>query len=215
MPTSVNSNQKNSFTQASESFGWLVGTTPSIVGKFALVLSPNIIGLAASSYVLSRLVNIPMRQAVPAHLLSWGAGCSASLITVLFVGLLAQSRASVASRKDTLTVNAQGSLVGTVTGANFKKEVLQSKMPVVVDAYANWCPPCKAVAPIFASLSSEMKGKVKFVKFNVDEERSLAKDLNIEAMPTFLFYKNGECVGKHTGAMDKDGFRAKFGNYFV
>lgn len=215
MATSVNANQKNSYSQATQSFGWLVGTTPSIAGKFALALSPNVIGLAASSYVLSRLVNIPMRQAVPVHLLSWGAGCSAGLITVIFVGLLAQSRASEASRKDTLTVNAQDSLVGTVTGANFKKEVLQSKMPVVVDAYATWCPPCKAVAPVFASLSSEMKGKIKFVKFNVDEERSLAKDLNIEAMPTFLFYKNGECVGKHAGAMDRDGFKAEFVKYFV
>ncbi len=227
MTTSVNANQKNSYSQASLPLtqrvsqaaigfaqpwvlmGQVVGTFALTMGKIAL--SPSVIGLATSSYVLSRMLNIPMRQVVPAQLISWGAGTSAFLVTATFWGLIARSR----SPEVTLTTKTQDSLVETVTGANFKKEMLQSKMPVVVDAYATWCPPCKAVAPVFASLSSEMKGKIKFVKFNVDEERSLAKDLNIEAMPTFLFYKNGQCVGKHAGAMDRDGFKAEFVKYFV
>jgi thioredoxin 1 len=229
MPTSVNANQKNSYSQAflpltqtqkasQAAIGFVQPWVDmgQVVGNFALTmgqiaLSPSVIGLATSSYVLSSMLNIPMRQVVPAQLISWGAGTSAALITAIFFRWIAQSR----SPEEALTVKKQDSLVETVTGANFKKEVLQSKMPVVVDAYATWCPPCKAVAPVFASLSSEMRGKVKFVKFNVDEEGSLAKDLNIEAMPTFLFYKNGQCAGKHAGAMDRDGFKAEFVKYFL
>lgn len=93
--------------------------------------------------------------------------------------------------------------VMAVTKENFKKEVLGSKVPVVLDAYASWCPPCKMMAPVFEDLSEEMAGKIKFVKMNVDEQQALGKDLKIEAMPTFIFFKNGKEVDRHRGAMPK------------
>ena len=94
---------------------------------------------------------------------------------------------------------AKTSHVVEITKANYKKEVLESKTPVILDAYATWCPPCKAVAPIFDELSYEMKGKVKFVKFNVDSEESLAKELDITAMPTFLIFKDGKILNRQRG----------------
>lgn len=95
-----------------------------------------------------------------------------------------------------------------ITKANYKKEVLESKTPVILDAYATWCPPCKAVAPILDKLSNEMSGKVKFVKFNVDSDAALAKELNITAMPTFLMFKGGKIVNRQTGVttLDKNAF---------
>lgn len=106
------------------------------------------------------------------------------------------------------TTAAKTSNVIEITKANYKKEVLESKTPVILDAYATWCPPCKAVAPIFDELSNEMNGKVKFVKFNVDSEQSLAKELNITAMPTFLIFKDGKIVNRQMGVatLDKNGF---------
>lgn len=82
---------------------------------------------------------------------------------------------------------------------NFKAEVLSSKTPVIVEAFASWCPPCKAIRPHFDRFSLEMDGKIKCCKFDVDKEKPLAKDLGVEAMPTFLLYKGGRCVGKHVG----------------
>lgn len=96
-----------------------------------------------------------------------------------------------------------------VTKENFQQEVLKSKLPVIVDAYATWCPPCKMLAPIFRELSDEMKGSVKFAKFNTDENQELTKDLNIQAMPTLIFYKDGKEVTRQTGALQKEDLAAK------
>ncbi len=104
----------------------------------------------------------------------------------------------------------QSSLVISVTSQNFKTEVLESKIPVILDAYATWCPPCRAVAPTFSELSREMNGKIKFVKMNVDKEPSLAKELQIEMMPTFLIFKDGKIVDRQVGGMDKTAFLTKF-----
>ena len=103
---------------------------------------------------------------------------------------------------------AKASNVIEITKANYKKEVLESKTPVILDAYATWCPPCKAVAPIFDELSNELSGKVKFVKFNVDSDQSLAKELDISAMPTFLIFKDGKIVNRQMGVatFNKNGF---------
>jgi thioredoxin 1 len=104
--------------------------------------------------------------------------------------------------------------VVTVNSENFKTEVLDSKIPVILDAYTDWCHYCKSVAPVFAELSNEMEGRVKFVKLNIEAEHSVAGGLNIEALPTFLFYKNGKVVDRQAGALDKNEFKAKFAKYF-
>lgn len=104
--------------------------------------------------------------------------------------------------------------VVTINSDNFQTEVLESKIPVVLDAYTDWCHYCKGVAPLFSELSNEMAGKVKFVKLNIETEYSVANGLNIEALPTFLFYKNGKVVDRQAGALDKSGFKAKFAKLF-
>lgn len=101
------------------------------------------------------------------------------------------------------------STVVQVNKENFQQEVLNSKQPVVVDAYATWCPPCKMLAPIFRELSGEMKGYVKFAKFNTDDNLELTKDLEIQAMPTLIFYKDGKEVARQTGALDKEDLATK------
>lgn len=94
----------------------------------------------------------------------------------------------------------------TINKDNFQKEVIESNLPVVVDAYATWCPPCRAMAPIFSEISKELSGKVKFVKFNIDEDKDLAKQLNIQAVPTFVFFKDGKPQETHSGGLPKDQF---------
>lgn len=97
---------------------------------------------------------------------------------------------------------------------NFQKEVIESELPVVVDAYATWCPPCRAMVPVFSEISKELEGKVKFVKFNIDEDRDLAKQLNIQAVPTFIFFKEGKPVEIHCGGLAKNKFVEKIESTF-
>lgn len=85
---------------------------------------------------------------------------------------------------------------------NFNTEVLQSKMPVVVDFYANWCGPCKVMSPIIEQLSRELTN-VKFVKVNVDSSPDLMNRYNIGSIPTFLFFKGGSIFAKEVGKKTK------------
>ena len=94
----------------------------------------------------------------------------------------------------------------TVTQENFRSTVLESKIPVILDVYTDWCGYCKEIAPLFAELSQEMEGKMQFVKLNADAESSLAEKLEIEFYPTFLLYKSGQVVSRHDGILDKAGF---------
>lgn len=135
------------------------------------------------------------------------AAASAAQIGVMVMKM--KTRASEKAAPIAATFPAsKASTVIEITKANYKKEVLESKTPVILDAYATWCPPCKAVAPIFDQLSNEMSGKVKFVKFNVDSNTSLAKELNITSMPTFLMFKGGKIVNRQVGitTLDKNEF---------
>lgn len=96
-----------------------------------------------------------------------------------------------------------------VTVQTFQSEVLDSKLPVVVDFYASWCGPCRQMAPHFDALSVEMAATHKLVKVNVDNERELAIKLGITSMPTLLFFKNGSIVAKEVGGMGKETLRQK------
>lgn len=93
--------------------------------------------------------------------------------------------------------------------ANFEQEVLQSDMPVMVDFYADWCGPCKMVAPIVEALSKEYDGKVKIGKLNVDESVAIAQKYNVMSIPTLLFIKNGQVVDQIVGAIPKPGIAQK------
>lgn len=87
------------------------------------------------------------------------------------------------------------------TNANFEEEVLKSSLPVLVDFYADWCGPCKMMAPVVEKLAEEMDGKLKVGKLNVDEEEELAARYRVFNIPTFLVFQDGQVAGSCVGAM--------------
>ncbi|MBV1694637.1 MAG: thioredoxin [Hyphomicrobiales bacterium] len=94
-----------------------------------------------------------------------------------------------------------GQDVKIVTDASFKSEVLDSAEPVLVDFFAEWCGPCKAMAPAIDQVASEMKGKVKIAKIDVDENPAITQQYRIQAMPTLMIFKGGKVAAQHVGAM--------------
>jgi thioredoxin 1 len=86
---------------------------------------------------------------------------------------------------------------------NFQSEVLQSSEPVVVDFWAEWCGPCKMIAPALEEISTEMQGKVKIAKLNIDENQELAVQFGVRSIPTLLIFKNGELAANMIGAVPK------------
>ena len=105
-------------------------------------------------------------------------------------------------------------MVKEVNTDNFDKEVRQSELPVIMDAYAPWCGPCRSMAPVFDEASVEMGELYKFVKMNVDEARDIAIEFGVLSVPTFLFLKEGKVVGQATGAMTKDKLKEKATEFF-
>ena len=87
-----------------------------------------------------------------------------------------------------------------VSDADFGREVLEAKGPVLVDFWADWCPPCKAMDPILDDLSVELDGRVKIVKLNVDENPSTTVKYGVRSIPTMILYKGGEAVDMKIGA---------------
>ena len=95
-----------------------------------------------------------------------------------------------------------------VIDSTFEKEVLNSDKPVVLDAWAEWCQPCTAMAPIFDELSKEIKN-IKFVKMNVDENPETPSRYTIMGIPTFLIFKNGKEIGRIIGSRSKSDFKSQ------
>ncbi len=91
-----------------------------------------------------------------------------------------------------------------ITQQNFSQEVEQAQGVVVVDFYADWCGPCKMLAPELEEVEKELNGKVKIVKINVDEEEALAYKFRIMSIPTLLFYKDGVLMHKQMGYITKN-----------
>jgi thioredoxin 1 len=100
-------------------------------------------------------------------------------------------------------------IIVTLTAANFEQEVLKATGPVLVDFWAEWCGPCKMVAPILDELAQEYTGKVKIAKVNVDDHQELAVKFRIVSIPTLLFFKGGQIVDQVVGMKSKKDFKAK------
>ena len=90
-----------------------------------------------------------------------------------------------------------------LTSGNFETEVYQSEIPVLVDFYADWCGPCKAMAPVVETLADEYAGKAKVGKMNTDENQDIAMEYGIMSITTFLAIKGGKVVNKMIGMQDK------------
>ena len=93
--------------------------------------------------------------------------------------------------------------VGKVSDATFEAEVLKASGPVVVDFWAEWCGPCKAIAPALEEIAGAMNGKVKIVKLNVDENPGTATKYGITSIPTLLMFKDGKQASQHIGLHPK------------
>lgn len=92
---------------------------------------------------------------------------------------------------------------------NFKKEVLDSKTPCLVDFWAEWCGPCRRVAPVVEEIADEFQGRVKVAKLNVDEGSKTASAYGVMSIPTLMFFKDGKVVEQIVGAVAKQELVAK------
>ena len=92
----------------------------------------------------------------------------------------------------------------TLTNGNFESEVKKPGPPILVDFWAEWCGPCRMVAPVLEKIADDMEGKVRIAKVNVDEESGLAGRYGIQSIPTLLLFKDGRVVDQYIGATTRE-----------
>ena len=93
--------------------------------------------------------------------------------------------------------------IQTVTETSFETDVLASPVPVLVDYWAEWCGPCKSIAPILDEVAKEYEGRLKIAKINVDENQQTPAKFGIRGIPTLMLFKNGELASRQVGAAPK------------
>ena len=99
----------------------------------------------------------------------------------------------------------------TITSDNFDSEVLESEQPVVVDFWADWCMPCRVVAPVLEDIAEDYAGKLKVAKLNVDDVGDVAQKYGVMSIPTLMFFKGGEVVGDPViGAVPREKIEGMF-----
>ena len=101
----------------------------------------------------------------------------------------------------------------TIDQGNFDTEVIQSDTPVLVDFWAEWCMPCKMVAPVLEQLSQDYAGRLKIAKVDVDDNGEIAQKFNIVSIPTLLLFKGGSVVGQQVGAVPRETIEGLFKDY--
>lgn len=120
----------------------------------------------------------------------------------------AKNRVALNSEKQAVCGKCKNPLIVSVspimiTDANFAGEVENSKIPVLLDFWATWCPPCKMIAPTIDALAKELAGKVKIGKLDVDKNPRTASKFRVQSIPTLIIFKNGEEVDRIVGAQSK------------
>jgi len=91
-----------------------------------------------------------------------------------------------------------------LTLENFESEVMEAKVPVLVDFWATWCGPCRMMSPVIDEIAEEMGNRAKVCKVNIDEQRDLAIKYNVMSIPTFIVFKEGKEINRNVGAMPKE-----------
>ncbi len=104
---------------------------------------------------------------------------------------------------------AAGNIIN-LTQENFEKEVLQSAQPILVDFWAEWCGPCKALAPVLDELAKEYEGRVRIGKVNIDDHQNLAAQYGIHSIPTLLLFSKGQVAEQLVGLRSKRDLKASF-----
>ena len=82
------------------------------------------------------------------------------------------------------------------------QQIINGPVPVLVDFYADWCGPCKAMNPVISSLGKQVQGKARVLNINIDRNNALAQQLGVQAVPTFIIFKQGKAVWRHSGMVD-------------
>lgn len=118
--------------------------------------------------------------------------------TVNSIIQVAQAAGGCTNREDEMSGN-----IVNVTDASFEKDVLQSDVPVLVDYWAEWCGPCKMIAPVLEEMAEEYEGKLKVCKLNIDENEQTPPKFNIRGIPTLMLFKNGNVDATKVGALSK------------
>ena len=126
----------------------------------------------------------------------------------LFGGLLGAILYSTTLKSDSGAMNQSSQFVTRIAEAQFEAEVEQSALPVVIDFYATWCGPCKALSPRLEKLAEEFTGRIKFLKVNVDQAQELSSRFRVEGIPTLLLFKSGKLQDRVTGLLPENALRA-------
>jgi cytochrome c-type biogenesis protein len=185
-------------------------------GKGAILLSAYSLGLGVPFILTAVFINElkHVLTFIKSNLRKIQVLCSALLMLtgILYAVGLFDSKVEVAAEKLSVTEKTEVKKMAiNITSSNFEQEVLKSEIPVIVDFWAEWCGPCKMIAPVLDEIASEKAGIVKVCKINVDEAPELAQQFGVASIPTVLLVRNANETARSIGYKTKEGLLAALG----